>query len=89
MTTTHSLSDEALRKLPHADWLAQFALTLQTTRVKRGQPVTPFLLGAVSRLQMAADYIRILEADIKSYAEPVEVGGDVSFDDEPFKPRPK
>jgi hypothetical protein len=77
---SHNLSDDALRKLNHADWLAQFALTLHDTRIKRGQLVTPFLLGAVSRLQMAADYIRLLEADAERVTLYPPAGDSMGFD---------
>jgi len=74
----HNLSDDALRKLAHADWLVQFAVSLQMTREKRGAPMTPFILGAISRLQMAADYIRLIERDL--------VEAQVANDAEPVTP---
>lgn len=58
------LPDELLRKQPHASWLEQFSASLQVTRNKRGGIVTPFLEGAITRLQWASRYIKLLQSDL-------------------------
>lgn len=61
---TPDLPPEVLRRLPHAQWLDDFATALHTSRQKRGALVTPFLLGAITHLNRAAQYIRLLHNDL-------------------------
>ena len=53
-------SNQTLRKLNHAEWLSSFAVALAVP----GRPMTPFRVGAMERLALAADYIRLLQKDI-------------------------
>jgi len=53
--------EASLVRMSHADWLADFALSLETMQRNKGVPMTPFRLGAINRLRMAARYIAFLE----------------------------
>jgi hypothetical protein len=60
-STNHAL----LRKIKHAEWLGQFAMSLGTTPPGREPvPLTPFRTGAINRLNYAAEYIRLLEKEL-------------------------
>jgi hypothetical protein len=53
-----------LRRMQHATWLQWFAISLQHSRQGRGRVVTPFLLGAITKLQYASRYIGLLRNDL-------------------------
>jgi len=56
------LTPHQLAQLNHADWLETFARVVGLpTRVE----MTPRRLGTMTRLQWAADYIKLLETTIK------------------------
>lgn len=58
------LNPEVLRRIKHDEWLADFSTTMQAGREKRGGLMTPFLQGAITKLQWAAQYIRLLKSDL-------------------------
>jgi hypothetical protein len=58
--------------MDHRVWLLQFseALLAQYRRPDGTTvPMTPFRSGAVNRLKLAAEYIRLLEADLRKSRE--------------------
>ena len=59
--------EEVLRGMNHREWLAQFSEVLKVSpRDGRDAiPMTPFRAGAISRLKMAAEFIGLLQADIR------------------------
>jgi hypothetical protein len=63
----HSLpADVALRRMDHRQWLSQFAFALETSP-KAGPQMTPFRAGAIGRLRLAVQYIKLLEHEAKQH----------------------
>jgi hypothetical protein len=54
------ITDEALVKLDHAEWLGQFATVLGMQR-PNGPPMSVFRQGSIAKLRMAQRYIRLLQ----------------------------
>ena len=53
---------ETLRKLNHAEWLDNFARVMQ---LKTGVEMTPTRQGVIGRLGLAAEYIRLMEHELR------------------------
>jgi hypothetical protein len=70
---TPRVSTEALRKLDHADWLENFARVMQ---LQTGIEMTPMRQGVIGRLNLAAEYIRLLQVDVKKLRKQAEACGD-------------
>lgn len=70
--TVPGMPEEVLRGMNHREWLVQFSETL-LTQYRRPDgttvPMTPFRIGAINRLKMAASYIALLEADLRKSRE--------------------
>jgi hypothetical protein len=56
------VSVETLKKLNHAEWLDNFARVMQ---LKTGVEMTPTRQGVIGRLGLAAEYIRLLEHEVR------------------------
>lgn len=54
------ITDEALVRMDHANWLGQFAQILGLQR-PGGPPMTALRQGSIAKLQLAQRYIRLLE----------------------------
>ena len=60
------ISTEALKKLNHAEWLDNFARVMQ---LKTGVEMTATRQGVIGRLGLAAEYIRLLEHELRKASE--------------------
>jgi hypothetical protein len=56
------VSVETLRRLNHAEWLDNFARVMQ---LKTSVEMTPTRQGVIGRLGLAAEYIRLLEHELR------------------------
>src|SRR5262245_57812427 len=70
-----SIPDDALIRMPHANWLNEFAMVLGMTR-QNGPPMTPFRQGAIAKLRLAARYIRMLERECEIKRKGLSKGKD-------------
>lgn len=59
------VSDDALRKMDHPEWLEQFAKVMQ---MQTGVEMTPMRAGVINRCEMAAQYIKLLEGESRALA---------------------
>jgi hypothetical protein len=69
---TAEIADDVLRKMNHAEWLEQFSTVLSIQPTGRTNPMTPFRVGAISRLQLANRYIKLLESEARMNARKYE-----------------
>lgn len=76
--------DDVLRRLNHADWLGQFAQVLNL-KAPGSPPMTPMRQGAITRLELAAKYIRLLEKDLHWAKKGITDGDDA---ENRYKPEP-
>lgn len=58
-----AIPDDVVRKMPHEQWLREFAQVLGMTR-PNSPPMTPFRQGAIAKLRLAAQYIALLHKEL-------------------------
>ena len=75
MPDAEAVPEEALRRMNHAEWLGQFSVVLDTPVQGRPTPMTPFRMGAITRLKLAARYIALLEADVVALQKRIKDDG--------------
>lgn len=61
---TPQMDAAVLRKMNHKEWLGEFAKILQMQRGGVNIPMTPFRKGTIGRLQLAEQYIMLLEKEL-------------------------
>ena len=64
------VSTDTLRKLDHPEWLENFAKIMQ---MQTGVEMTPMRMGIISRARLAADYIRLLRADVSKLTHDLDL----------------
>lgn len=66
------LTDAALRKMNHREWLTQCAMMLETQWTQAAPQMTPFRAGLVGRLRLASAYIDLLEREARDHVREIE-----------------
>lgn len=56
------MPEDALRRMDHTDWLETFGKVMQ---METGVAMTPMRAGVINRLNLAAEYLRLLQVDIR------------------------